>query len=413
MRSILSICLIASISLVSAQELNFVFEDTANNDPLIKISSFNYYSSNRFNNELMDKFIFGGNITTEIKDNNSERLKVVNTMGAESEHKIESYSPEIYPFKKDKYGMIMSFSDNHLVSSNISKDLFNTVFYGNAPYIGDTMDFSYSHIQYQHYQKFGVGFYDKKSMSSIQISYVSGSKSINARLSDSWMHSQNSMDTIELSLAGNGIRTENFSPYLAFQGSGFAVDLNYNFSFYNKKENRQIINLKINNIGAIFWNKNTYNYSIDSSNTYTGFDIQDFIGQDTSSSNTYNFVDTLGLIESQGAFVEVLPLELIVQKLGDRYSGQKLQAIFGFKAVLTSDYFPYLYAGVYYQPIESFSLSSRLSYGGFGGVKWGLNFNYWIKDKAYISLGTFDMIGNVSKKFGFGRSLNLSAYFKL
>jgi hypothetical protein len=32
---------------------------------------------------------------------------------------------------------------------------------------------------------------------------------------------------------------------------------------------------------------------------------------------------------------------------------------------------------------------------------------------VYIGLGTFDMIGNISKKYGFGRSVNLSAHFKL
>jgi len=96
-----------------------------------------------------------------------------------------------------------------------------------------------------------------------------------------------------------------------------------------------------------------------------------------------------------------------------RNSDKKLQAILGFKAILTSDYFPYLFGGVYYAPTDNFSGSTRLSYGGFGGLQWGIDLNYWLKDKVYIGLGTFDMIGNISKKYGFGRSVNLSAHFKL
>lgn len=407
--------ILVGISFLSAkaQEPVYVFEDTINDKNIIRITAFDYYSSNRFNNELMDKFLFGGEITSELKDANSNRLKLVNAIGGEFEHGITSYSPDVNVFKKEDWGLKLSFSDNHYASANLTKDLFNTAMYGNANYVGDTMNFTFSTAQYQHYQKLGVGFYHQYNMSSITLNYVAGSKSIRGSLHDSYMVTQNSLDTISAYLNGEAFVTERFFPYWAFLGNGFSVDIDYNFIFEGKVKNRQIINFKMNNLGMIFWNKNTKNYAITTDATYTGLDIQDLLNRDTTQDNSINWKDTLNIDERIGSQVEVLPMELVVQKLADHGIDKKWQAIFGFKAIMVPNYFPYLYAGAYYKTSESLSMSSRVSYGGFAGFRWGYDLNYWLKDKMYFNIGTFDIIGLVSKKYGFGRSVNFSMYFKL
>lgn len=394
-----------------SQELTAVYEDSLTKGSLTRVSSFNYYSSNAFNNALLDKFLFGGQITTDIKDKVTNGLKRINSLGAEAEQTIEHYNTNFNPIGNPKYGFVASFSDNHFVSSNISSDLFHTIFYGNADRIGDTLDYSFSHLQYMHYQKVGIGIFDKQTLSSLRINYVSGSKQIQGRLSDSFLYSEN--DSISLALQGSGFQTDFANPYFAMQGHGFSIDLNYNFLFKTKKGSNQVINLKISNLGLIAWNNQTNQYRIDSVTRYNGFDIKDFINQpEDAPSKKYNFIDTLGLRQEKRAIVSTLPIEFAIQKMPVKNSAKKIQAILGFKAILTSDYFPYLFGGVYYAPTDNFSGSTRLSYGGFGGFQWGIDLNYWIKDKVFIGLGTFDMIGNISEKHGFGRSINLSTHFK-
>lgn len=393
-----------------SQDLTPVFEDTTLEGSMVKLTSFNYYASNAFTNEFTDKFLFGGEVTREIKDRVTDNLGRVNSLGGEIEQRIDFYAGTLTPLRNKNYGMHFSISDNHLISSNMSSDLYTTIMYGNADNLNDTMDFSFSHFQYLHYQKFGIGLFDKRTLSSVQLNYVAGANAIEGRLSNSWMYS--AQDSITLMLQGAGDATEDFSPYFGFQGHGFAVDLNYNFLFDTKKGNPQIINLKINNIGLIAWNKTSRRYSVDSTVTYSGFDIQDFINQPEGSSNNYNFQDTLGIVSGTGPTVSSLPIEFVIQKLPRKESQKKLQYILGFKTILTSDYFPYFFGGVYYAPIQNFSGSTRLSYGGFGGLQWGLDLNYWVNGNIHLGLGTFDMIGNISKKYGFGRSLNFSAHFK-
>ena len=86
--------------------------------------------------------------------------------------------------------------------------------------------------------------------------------------------------------------------------------------------------------------------------------------------------------------------------------------IFGFKSIITSDYKPYLFVGAYYSPNQKFGISSRLAYGGFGGFKVGLNANYWVKDKFEVAMGTYDLVGFASAKYGFGKSFNFSTRIK-
>lgn len=405
--STLVLGLIATSAL--AQELTPVLNQDVFEGSQLRLTSLNYYASNRFNNDLMDKFIFGGEITADIKDHASNKLKSNNTIGAESEQRLTYYNGNINPLGKENYGIMASISDNHLISSTIATDLFRTAMYGNANYIGDTMDFSLTHFQYQHFQKVGIGVFDKRTLSGIQLSYVAGSKGVQGRLTNSEMVSQ--QDTITLLLQGNGYQSDQFSPYWAFQGSGVALDMNYNFLFNSKKGNPQAISLMVSNIGFIAWNKNTHIYSIDSTTTYTGFDVKNFINQPEGTTNTFNFVDTLGLRDRQDKKITSLPIEFSLQKVPLKNSSQKLQSILGFKTILTSDYFPYIFAGLYYAPNANFSASTRLSYGGFGGFQWGLSLNYWLKDRAFISVSSFDMIGNISKKLGYGRSANLAIHF--
>ena len=162
----------------------------------------------------------------------------------------------------------------------------------------------------------------------------------------------------------------------------------------------------------IFWNRNSSTYEVDDSLSYTGFEFNQLINKEYNFDD-FNIADTVNYRKTVGRVSDPLPVEIVVQKIADRGNSNKLQAIFGFKAILTADYFPYLFVGGYYQPTSNFSASTRLAYGGFGGLQWGLRANYWVKDKVALSLGTHNFLGMTVKNIGMGRSLNFTARFKL
>ncbi len=393
------------------QDITPIFEDTVFDNSTLKISSFNYYSSNRFSNDLLDKFLFGGEITTPIKGASSQRLKDVNTIGAQFEQEIEYMNGNIHPIRNPKYGLKIGISDNHFLNTNIEADLFNLALYGNAPFVDEVLDFSGTHFQYLHYQKVGIGVFEKRTQSSFQFNFIAGSRGIDGSLTESSLITQN--DSISLMLQGTGFRTNEFSPYIGLQGYGFSVDINYNFLFANKKGDLQVINLQIENLGIIGWNRTSFTYAVDSLTHYDGFNATDFLNRPEGSTDDFNFIDTLGLIETQTTAVGTLPIQFSIQKVALKNSSQKFQFIGGIKTVLALDYFPYFYGGAYYKASDNFNASSRISYGGFAGLQWGINLNYWLQEKVSFSLGSANIIGYLSKKNGFGRSLNFSANFNL
>ena len=355
-----------AISCGFTQELLPLFSDTVFEKNEFQISTFNYYSSNTFNNELTDKFIFGGTITEDLKTRNANKLSGSNVLGAEAEQSITFYNKDIKLFKNPNFGFVASFSDNHFLTANVPTDLFNLGMYGNANYLGDTMRFQGAMMEYLHFQKMGFGFFHKKTMSSIQVSFFAGSKEVNMNLNNSYMLSEE--DSVQLKLLGLGSYSNEFSPYFGFQGSGFSIDMNYNLLFENKKGNLQIVNLKLNNLGVIFWNQSSNRVYIDSNISYDGFDVNRLLNEEN---DVYNFKDTIGILTKQDNYYTSLPIEFVLQKIPDLKSHQKFQLIGGFKTILTSAYFPYIFAGGFYKPTDHIAISSRLSYGGFGGLKWG------------------------------------------
>jgi len=412
MNKIITIALFAFTSVSFGQDLMPIYGgDSINTGHEINISSFNYYASNSFNNDLTNKFIYGGNIDATIKNFNQGKLGRINSFGGEFEQKLEYINFNISPIKGlPNLGFIVGIEDINYVSSNMASDLYNIAFFGNQNYLGDTMNFSFSHLQYLHYQKFSIGLISKTSRSSLKISFVSGNKSIEYRLGNTWMYSSELSDSIKFNLNAEGFRTDSASSYFTSKGQGFAFDLNHNFIYNNRKGKKQVLNFKLGNLGVIFWNNNTtYNY-VDSANTYSGFNALDLINGTASTSNLSS--DTLGVFSKQRSKAELLPFELSIQKLANRNSDQKLQLIFGFKSIISSDYKPYLFVGGYYAPTESLSLSSSIAYGGFGGFKMRLNANYFLKNTLRISIGTYDLIGFISPKYGFGKSLHFSTRIK-
>ncbi len=394
-----------------AQNLSPIFGDTINTGHQINISSFNFYASNSFNNTLTNTFIYGGNINQDLKDFNQSNLGKSNTTGGKAEQKIEYINFNITPFKKLKnYGIIASIEDINLLSSNVSSDLYNTILYGNNNYLGDTMDFSYSHAQYLHYQKISIGLIHKKLKSSLKLGFIIGSRSLDYRLGNTWMNSSSLSDSIHIKLNGEAHSTDSTTNYFDSKGYGFSIDLEHNVIYNNKKGKQQVINFTLGNIGLVFWNSNTNYQYVDSKNTYSGFDVMSLINRDTS--NALYSLDTLGINSITKSQAKLLPFELSMQKLANRYSDQKFQLIFGFKAIILSDYKPYIFVGAYYSPNQKIGFSSRIAYGGFGGLKVGLNANYWIKNKFEIAIGTYDAIGFISNKHGYGKSLHLSAGLK-
>ena len=410
MKQIFTIFFFGLFGFVQAQSIDFVFRDSILNRRSFHIHSLNTFSSNAIKNEFLGKFIYGGAITEDIINDNAP--KTFNVIGGEAEQSL-TYFEGSFIQSNPNLGLLFSASDHHFVSSSYKPAVFNLAFRGNANYLGDTLDMSYAHGQYLHYQNYGFGVYDKRTQSYIRVGFLVGNRSIQLRTGETYFHTTPDGSTVYLESDFDGFLTQNDSTnsYLSAEGYGFSLELNHHFIFDTKSGKRHVVHFNLTNIGSIFWNNATRNISTDTMYTFSGFDYQDV--QSLSNYETSDIIDTLDIEDEFYARREALPIQIIINKVPVYNPAQKLQSTFGFKAILIPDYRPMVYGGVHYQPIESLSFSTRAIFGGFGGLRFGFNANYWLKNNLYVGLSTLDIIGTGSNTIGRGKSVNLALQLNL
>ena len=399
-----------SVATLSAQPIDFVYRDSISDNHSLQITSLNSFASNSLKNEFINKFVYGGAISSELLDRNPQ--KQFNVIGGEAEQTI-SYFEGTFFKSLPNLGLTVGVSDQNFVSTSYKPDLFDLVFKGNTGSLGDTLDFSYAHAQYLHYQNYGIGLYDKRTQSYFRLGFLVGNRSINFHTGQTYFST--SADGADLYLKtdmfGHGTVSDSGSSYFSASGYGFALELNHNFVINSKAGNRHIVNFNLSNLGSIFWNNQTEIIKIDTTYQYSGFDYTQL--QSGSDIDSDFIIDTLGVFIANGSRRESLPIQIIINKIPVYSLTQKLQSTFGLKAILIPDYRPMIYGGVYYQPNSFFSISTRALFGGFGGLRLGLNANLWVKDNFHLSIGTLDVIGLSSNRIGKGKSINFGMQINL
>ncbi|MFK8039185.1 MAG: hypothetical protein AB8B74_12905 [Crocinitomicaceae bacterium] len=400
-------CILSGYSI--AQPIDFVYRDSILNKRSIQITGLNTFASNAVKNELFGKFLLGGNISTEMIDNNAP--KDFNVLGGEAIQNISYFDATL--LKLPNLGILISASDHHFLSTSYKPSIFNLAFRGNAPYVGDTLDLSYAHAQYLHFQNYGIGVFDKRTQSFIKVGFLVGNRSLNYRAGETYFHTteDGSKMYLDLNFDGHSTQFDSTNSYLTAKGYGFSLELNHNFIINTKSGRQHIVNFNLSNIGSIFWNSNTANIKMDSIYSYQGFDYSEL--SSVQNMNSSEVLDSLGLLETAFAKREALPIKIIINKVPIYNFNRKLQSTFGFKALLIPDYRPMLYGGIHYQPSPYFSLATKAIIGGYGSLRFALNANLWIKNNFYLGLSTLDIIGLGSNTIGKGKSLNITMQLNL
>ena len=88
-----------------------------------------YYGSSIFNNQMLDKFIYGGFVDDDLKNDALKKAKRLNYLGGELSAKIYYSNTQNLLFKD--WGYYVGLSYNYNVGAQFTKDAYQLVFYGN------------------------------------------------------------------------------------------------------------------------------------------------------------------------------------------------------------------------------------------------------------------------------------------
>ena len=224
--------------------------------------------SNSLDNNILNKFLFGGTIDQELKDIWLSQFRKNNIVNLELNNGIN--------FNKIlNYGNLsFSIYDKNHINFNINKDLLKLILNGNNNYQEELLSFNSSNIRITRFQQYKIGYNLslKKNKISLAISYLQGNHNINIFVNEGSLFTYPNGESLDLNYNINSFITDTSSyNFFNSNGNGIAIDFSSTINF-----NKSKINVYVNNLGYIKWNNQSINKSIDSTYNFNGITINNF-----------------------------------------------------------------------------------------------------------------------------------------
>ena len=383
-----------------SQQLLPIQYDTLSNYNEIILNGSGEYSSTAMRNEFMGKFINGGYLSTENKDHSFKKMNGLNITGFDVNSELEYRNLKVNLFKKSNIGLIIKTGYTSIGSMTYSKDAFGLTFYGNEQYIDKTVNLTGTEFKFSTFQKIGLGIIFKKSKSSICFNYFNLQNNVQGSIIDGAFYQPNGGLNDSLKINGD-FSSSNGAKFN--KGYGFGIDLDLKLKIDWTKEQNAYIQFVVKNLGLATISSGATTYTFDSTYHYSGFKLNQLIGENNVFSDTTQIYSQLGIQKSIQRSNLFLPVMFQVGKIVDQYQLRKLQSFFGIRMFPTMSYIPLVYAGANYKLNQVFDFGLQESYGGFANFRTGLYVNAKIK-KCVFGIASENIIGAFNKN-GNGKSL--------
>lgn len=373
-RVITIVALILLAAPVTAQRLFLANTDTLSTlfgerTAMVSVHGQVYQQGNALTNSFVNKFINGGFIDNDLKNEQSVSNND-NFLGAGFQFGMEAMFAPKTLFGSERYGWTISVSHHDDLSIQFGRDVFNTVFYGNKSYAGKTADFGNSGLRYQRFQQLNLGVFDKETLSRVSVGFVNGNQAALADLNEAEMYTAANGEYIELQADGSFALTDTAQTTgLVMNGIGAIVNFEWNIPIAIGGDQGKTAYLRVGaqNLGFIRWNNKTVNYAIDSAYHYEGFLIDDLTGLEDLNDEVDNVVDSLLPQSSAESRLEATPAWLYLSWFSPL--GQQFHYELSLNYKINGYHLPEASAALFYQPNQRWMVGAKALYGGYGGYE--------------------------------------------
>lgn len=373
-----------------------------------------FVNSNAISNELVKAFYRGGNLDHDLRESVADRLKAMNRMGAGTK---AGFKYSIKPENPKRPEFSFSFYDRQYFEVKFSEDLYNTAFFGNQMFAGETAFLGNFRMNLLRYQQFRLGWEREGDLFhgswGVAGSLLSGEQNlfINAPVFD--LYTEAGGDFIDMNVLMDVYQTDTIRKKMFAQnGFGFSGDLYYKMPYVNGKRYGEF-QISVNDLGLISWDVNSHHYHVDTALHYQGVYINDLFGLDSSyfALDLEDEMDKYSTTERKRYHTNI-PCTLDVHTrtfYGDNFIFEK-----GASWYLNS------YAKLFYYTRFHFLLGARrksgltflVGYGGYGKFRSGLEFKAELGRKCTIYLGNGFLISNLAERTATGMGLNAKLLWK-
>lgn len=392
---------------IFGQDLLPVGYDTTHHTSTLTLRGSGFYHSSSLQNELSQKFLFGGIIDNEIKNASREKQDVYNTLGGELETEI-TYTHNTPLFKdSSNTSWIARVGQSIQFGGGYTADLFDLAFYGNGDKLDQRMSFTNSSAFYMNSYKAGFGLVNRTTKSSVVFNAVLINDFTKINTGNNTLFTNSSTSSTEFRA---DILIDQSISSTAFQGMGFSMDFDYFIPIRTEGLLNGFVQITARNLGLAYIHSNQRTdifgeYRFDGltfDNINTVLENQNLIDE---------IKDSLNFSTSESGKLIAIPGFFQVGKIVDNMSQKDVQLFFGVRAYINRVFRPMAYAGGQYKLNDKFNLGGQISYGGYGDFRGGAYAQYkW--QQLFISLGTEDLVGALSRK-SFGQSAVLRLNYLL
>lgn len=357
------------------------------------------WGSNALDNQWFYDMTIGGHIGPTQEETLFNSMEDFNRAGGNVSGGLHFYNFSDSLFGGD-WGLQVGASTNYFASTGFSRDLFELTYIGNYRHLGDTMNLGPLYAEFQAFQKFGFGFFNKNTFTNAMVSVVMGQdmQKLDVRKAD--LFTSASVDQMNMIYQGEFLQADTSkSGFGQAKGLGIALDGDINIPM---KDDKGFISISARNIGWVNWSENTSVQEFDTTFQWTGVELQ---GIDSWENNVGvpSWQDTLGISSRFESRWVPLPGWVNLRLL------RKLSSKISYEANLnvqpTSNAIPQLSFGFNHFVAKGLMLRERVSYGGFARVTIGLEAQWKLSDRWFITAGTSHAAGWINSN-----ARGLSAY---
>lgn len=355
-----------------------------------------YTASDCFTTRFIQNFFGSGFVTEEIKNDASSRLSDLNTIGIDFNTGLWM----MVRSKKDPHNFFIAGIDyNFEESSRFTDDLFHVVMYGNYDLQGITSDFSGSKFSLTSTMEYKAGFMKLMDQGYNQYKFgftggfVQGLSGMDIKVQNTTMFTAEDGRYLDLDYDFRIYTAGKNKPSLtALNGAGFSADI-FGSAYFQGPEIG--INLLVNDIGVVFWDKDPFKISADSAIRFEGISIDNLFAatDSTIAGQSDSLLEILGVVKEENVFSQALPSRL-------NFSATKYWKdagsffTLGMQYIFNTPYSPLIFVqgGKTFKNSE-LTLAVNAHVGGYGDYNAGIDITKSFFDHVQIKIGSNSLLG--------------------
>lgn len=366
-------------------------------------------NSNSITGKLTARFAKGGYISDDIKGTTLPRLKDKNRLGLEANYGL-TYVHFSKKRKGSALGYYLRYNEGYYMSAVYSPAAYKLFFYGNAPFVGQTVDVSPFRYYFISTRNIGGGVMlsHKKNTFWLGADFVQGIQ--NSDISAEHTTLTTAADGGNITLDGKVSFKQSARP---FYNAGFGGAVNA--IWFTDIKDKVFLNFMVDNLGVVAWNKNAQKVSRDTILSFSGIDLGQVLQSDSAWQSVQDSITNAVLPKDRtGSYLTLLPFNIKASATKYLANGKlKLSLILNYRYM--PGYIPLTAINATYK-LGRVSPYLNVMYGGYGGFNTGIGLGLSLGKKRSTliivesSVNEGWIAANKASGLGFGFKLYQSFY---